>query len=154
VDVATATKQAQAMVFGLVARQAATLSFIDLFWILAMFFLAMVPLLFFIYSGGVAATFGILALLYRHAWRCRAQLELNPVEALEARVDIYRNVAIASIGVLSILLAAILPSIASPRWLGLAGWVYAGIGLTEWRLGEYLSRERNRLQGAPQTLPL
>ena len=41
--------------------------------------LRQVPLLFFIYSGGVAATFGILALLYRHAWRCRAQLELNPV---------------------------------------------------------------------------
>ena len=31
----------------MVARQAATLSFIDLFWILGMFFLAMVPLLFF-----------------------------------------------------------------------------------------------------------
>ena len=31
----------------MVARQAAALSFIDLFWLLALFFLAMVPLLFF-----------------------------------------------------------------------------------------------------------
>jgi hypothetical protein len=34
-------------VAGSIARQAATLSFIDLFWLLAMFFLSVVPLLFF-----------------------------------------------------------------------------------------------------------
>ena len=46
-DAVTATQRAYAAAAGLVARQAATLSFIDLFWILAIFFLAMVPLLFF-----------------------------------------------------------------------------------------------------------
>jgi DHA2 family multidrug resistance protein len=46
-DAATATERAYAAAAGMVARQAAMLSFIDLFWILAMFFLAMIPLLFF-----------------------------------------------------------------------------------------------------------
>ena len=46
-DAATAAQRAYAAAAGMVARQAATLSFIDLFWILAMFFLAMIPLLFF-----------------------------------------------------------------------------------------------------------
>ena len=45
-DAVTAAQRAYAAAAGLVARQAATLSFIDLFWILAMFFLA-IPLLFF-----------------------------------------------------------------------------------------------------------
>ena len=46
-DAVTAAQRAYAAAAGMVARQAATLSFIDLFWILAMFFLAMIPLLFF-----------------------------------------------------------------------------------------------------------
>ncbi len=46
-DAVTATQRAYAAISGLVAREAATLSFIDLFWLLAIFFLAMVPLLFF-----------------------------------------------------------------------------------------------------------
>jgi uncharacterized membrane protein len=113
-----------------------------------------VPALFFVYGGGIVATFGILATLYRHAFVHRVELELDPVEVLETRVDVYRNVAIAALGLLSILLAAILPSIASPRWLGLAGWVYGGIGITEWQLGAYLARQRKKVEGAPQTLPL
>jgi hypothetical protein len=46
-DIVTATQRAYAVAAGMVAREAATLSFIDLFWILAVLFLAMVPLLFF-----------------------------------------------------------------------------------------------------------
>ena len=46
-DMVTATQRTYAVAAGMVAREAATLSFIDLFWILAVLFLAMVPLLFF-----------------------------------------------------------------------------------------------------------
>jgi MFS transporter, DHA2 family, multidrug resistance protein len=45
-DVATATKQAQAMVFGLVARQATMLAFVGVFRLLAIIFILMLPLLF------------------------------------------------------------------------------------------------------------
>jgi len=44
-DVATATKQAQAMVFGLVARQATMLAFVGVFRLLAIIFILMLPLL-------------------------------------------------------------------------------------------------------------
>jgi len=46
-DAVTAAQRAYAAAAGMVTRQATTLSSIDLFWILAMFFLAMIPLLFF-----------------------------------------------------------------------------------------------------------
>ena len=46
-DAVTATQRAYAVAAGLVAREAATLSFIDLFWMLALLFVAMVPLLLF-----------------------------------------------------------------------------------------------------------
>jgi DHA2 family multidrug resistance protein len=44
-DVATATKQAQAMVLGLVARQATMLAFVGVFRLLAIIFILMLPLL-------------------------------------------------------------------------------------------------------------
>jgi DHA2 family multidrug resistance protein len=47
VDFATATQRAYAVAAGMVAREAATLSFIDLYWMLGMLFLVMVPLLLF-----------------------------------------------------------------------------------------------------------
>ena len=44
-DLATATQQAYAAVFGIVQRQAAMLSFLEAFRLLAVLFLAMLPLL-------------------------------------------------------------------------------------------------------------
>ena len=46
-DAATAAQRAYAAAAGMIARQAAALSFIDLFWLLALFFMASVPLLYF-----------------------------------------------------------------------------------------------------------
>jgi DHA2 family multidrug resistance protein len=45
-DLATATEQARAAVFGLVQRQAAMLSFTDVFRLMALLFVALLPLLF------------------------------------------------------------------------------------------------------------
>ena len=39
-------KQAEGLLYGIVNRQAMMLSFIDAFWMLAMFFLVMIPLMF------------------------------------------------------------------------------------------------------------
>lgn len=117
--------------------------------------IAQVPTLFFVYGAGVAATFGVLAALYRHAYNQRAALGLAPLEILEARVDVYRNVALAGVGLLSIALAAVLGAVA-PRMIGIAGFVYATIGISEWRLGAYAARERNKLEraaAAPPPLP-
>jgi uncharacterized membrane protein len=103
-----------------------------------------VPVLFEIYGAGVVATFGILAAMYRHAYARRAALELTPVEVLDTRVQIYRNLGIVAIGLTSILVAVITARVA-PRQVGYAGLIYFAIGIVEWILGAYNGRMRKRL---------
>lgn len=102
------------------------------------------PALFGIYGLGVAAVFGILALLYGHAYRRREDLDLTPVEVVDTRVDIYRNVAVACIALASAATAAIL-SRAAPHQVGLAGYMYVLIGFAEWWLGDYHGKLRKRV---------
>jgi uncharacterized membrane protein len=111
-----------------------------------------VPILFGIYGAGVLAAFGILAALYAHAYACRAELDLTPAEVLDTRVEIYRNVALAAIGLLSIVVAAI-AAVTAPRLVGVAGYVYFAIGLSEWALGEYHGRMRKKLANTTDTSP-
>lgn len=75
-----------------------------------------------------------------HAYTRRDVLELTPAEILEVRVDVYRNVTIAIWGAASILVAIVTGWLA-PRLVGLAGYLYTGIGLSEWSLGEYRRRQ-------------
>ena len=109
--------------------------------------LQQVPVLFAIYGVGVICVFSILALLYHHAYRLRDALGLTREETLEAKVNVYRNIGVASWGVLSIIVAAI-AAVSAPQFVGLAGYVYTGIGLSEWALGTYEGRERRRLSRA------
>ena len=46
--------------------------------------------------------------MHRHAYAKRAELGLTPEEALETRVRVYSNFGVASIGVVSILIAVFL----------------------------------------------
>ena len=103
-----------------------------------------VPVLFEIYGAGVVATFGILTAMYAHAYTCRAALALTAVEVLDTRVQIYRNVGFAAIGIVSMLVAAIAAKIA-PRQVGIAGFVYFAIGIVEWVLGDYQGRMLRKL---------
>jgi len=109
--------------------------------------LADVPTLFVIYGAGVTAVFSILAILYRHAYRLRDRLGLLAEEALDARIQIFSNAAVAGWGVLSIVLAELLGHIA-PHAVGLAGFVYGGIGLSEWFLGSYRGRMKRQISTA------
>jgi uncharacterized membrane protein len=103
-----------------------------------------VPTLFAIYGAGVICVFSILALLYLHAYRLRDRLGLTAIEALDARLQVYSNLSIAGWGVVSITLAFTMAAV-NQRFLGLAGMIYSGIGITEWRLGEYRNRAVKRL---------
>jgi uncharacterized membrane protein len=103
-----------------------------------------VPTLFVIYGAGVTAVFSILALLYRHAYMLRDSLGLSAEETLDARVQVYSNAAVAGWGVLSIALAVLLGRLA-PRAVGIAGFVYVGIGFSEWAIGSYGGRARRLL---------
>src|SRR5262249_14292417 len=105
------------------------------------------PALLAIYGIGLIPVFSILAILYFHAYRLRKMLDLSSAEALDARVRVYSNLAIALWGVASIAVAFALGA-ARPRLAGLAGFVYSGIGLSEWALGVYRDRLFRRLAEA------
>jgi uncharacterized membrane protein len=106
-----------------------------------------IPVLFEIYGAGVVATFSILTAMYRHAYARRAALELTPVEVLDTRVQIYRNLGIVAIGLTSILIAVFTARFA-PGQVGYAGLIYFAIGIVEWILGEYNGRMKKRLSTA------
>ena len=107
--------------------------------------------LFVIYGVGVAASFAILAALYGYAYRRRRDLALSPIEVADTRVEIYRNLAIGAIAVVSVALALVAAAYA-PRAAGLAGYVYFFIGVSEWSLGAYSGRLRRRLAASPESL--
>ena len=73
-----------------------------------------------IYGLGGAAVFLIFAFLHQHAWRCRDELELNELERHDTRASIRENLLMASVPILSLLLALVLPATLT----GLAGWTY------------------------------
>ena len=106
-----------------------------------------VPTLFVIYGAGVVAVFGILALMHARALHEREALGLAAIEIAMTRFNIYSNVGVASIGILSIVTALIVGRMA-PNLIGVAGYVYSAIGLVEWRVGELRGRARRRLSTA------
>ena len=105
---------------------------------------AQVPALFGVYGAGVIAVFSILGLMHRHAYAKRAELGLTPEEALDTRVRVYSNFGVASVGLLSIVVAAAC-ALFAPNVVGVAGYVYGLIGVVEWRVGAYHGRQRRKL---------
>ena len=76
--------------------------------------------LFTIWSLGWAAVFAVFTLLYLHAWRIRAQLELTPLEAMRTRASLLDQLAMVVIALLSTAAARTMPD----RYLGIAGYIY------------------------------
>jgi uncharacterized membrane protein len=111
-----------------------------------------VPRLFEIYGMGVAAIFGILAALYSHAYARRHDLQLTALEIVDTRIEIYRNLGLAAIGLLSVAVAAI-TAVVAPRMVGIAGYLYFAIGFSEWGIGEYGSRLKKRVVSTTDTSP-
>src|SRR5262249_28115703 len=100
------------------------------------------PLMMQIYGLGVLAVFSLFALLYLHAWRKRDELGLTPAEALETQLSVMDNAGIASIAVLSLLIARF----GGPVWAtAVAGPIYFLIGPFKFALGAYSSRAHRRL---------
>jgi uncharacterized membrane protein len=102
------------------------------------------PVLFEIYGVGVAATFGVLAAMYAHAYRRRTALELTPLDIVDVRAYIWSNIGLAAIGLVSVAVAAIAGRFA-PNLVGISGYVYFLIGLMEWWVGSYRGRLRAEL---------
>jgi hypothetical protein len=58
-----------------------------------------------IYSAGYAAVFAIFSLMYWHAWRRRAGLELTELERVETRYSAIENLMHVGVGLLAVVLA-------------------------------------------------
>jgi uncharacterized membrane protein len=104
--------------------------------------LAQVPTVFVFYGIGLIALEATFALLYRHAWRRRDALQLDPFERLQARASIEGALLSAAIAVLSILIAATGGRI-SVAW---AGWVYFLNGPVRGLHGWHVGRQQRRLE--------
>jgi len=94
--------------------------------------------LFVVYGAGFVAMCGAIILLNLHSWRLRDELELNTVERFDTRAEIVAWTLVASAGVLSILLALLLP----PNLAGLAGWSYSLLAIVMPIHGRRVRRRR------------
>lgn len=98
--------------------------------------------LFTIWSLGYAAVFSVFSLLYLHAWRLRAQLELTPVEEARTRVSLLDQISMVVIGLVSTLLARTLPD----AYVGVAGYIYFSVPIYMMILHSITARRERQLQ--------
>ena len=103
-----------------------------------------VPMLMTIYGLGFAAVFGILATLYWNAYRQGGELELDPYETLLTQHSLFENVGVGCIGLISALLAHLLPVGIS----GLAGFAYFLIPVYATACGMHFGRRAKELDRA------
>lgn len=96
-----------------------------------------------VYSLGFGAIYVVLALMYRHAWKLRDELELDALERGVTRQYIESSMIMIAFALVSTTLALVLPG----RLVQFAGWIFFGIGpamgVHAWRWG--VRRERMRI---------
>lgn len=105
---------------------------------------AQAPLLMQIYGLGYVAIFVVFALLYRHAYRLRATLQLSPLEIFDTREAIQRAIINLSVGLIS--LAISLLHLGGARSGPLSGWTYGLLGPFAAIHGAVMGRRRRRLE--------
>ena len=77
-----------------------------------------------IYGIGVCAIWGILGLLYKHAYNHRVLLNLNQTELHTTKETLLAYTIMSFFGFISIIIASIGPA----HWVPISGWIYCGIG--------------------------
>ena len=99
-----------------------------------------------IYGLGYMAVFAIFAALYWHAYRRRAEMELNEIEAHDTRVEITSNLLYVAVGLVSVAIAALhLGGTASAAY---SGFTYALLGPVHAVHGRIAGRRRKRIEKA------
>ncbi|CAA9268484.1 MAG: hypothetical protein AVDCRST_MAG42-3119 [uncultured Chthoniobacterales bacterium] len=93
-----------------------------------------------IYSLAVFVLFLIFALLYWHALRHRAELELDNLEVFDARSGVRRHLLTAAVALVSSLIALIIP-----RQAAFAGMIYFVLGPLHATYGFIRGKARDRL---------
>lgn len=95
-----------------------------------------------IFGVGYIAVFGVFALLYWHAYRKRAQLDLNELEVFDTRTDIRESLLNVGIAVVSVLLAVV----GGGRFAGLSGMTYMLTPVVMTAHGTINGRRRKKLE--------
>lgn len=106
------------------------------------------PRLMLIYSGGYFVIFALFAVMYYRAYHFREALQLNRDETFVTKLSVQNCVIQAVIGLLSILIAWLIP----PSYAPLSGFVYfligPSIGLNVW-----LQIRKHRREAPPGVSP-
>ena len=95
-----------------------------------------------IFGAGYVAVFGVFALLYWHAYRKRAELDLNELEVFDTRVDVQESGLNVAIGALSMAVAAL----GGANFGGIAGFIYMLCPVVLPIHGILMGRQRRRLE--------
>jgi uncharacterized membrane protein len=95
-----------------------------------------------IYAVGFMAVFVVFALLYHHAYRCRAVLELTELETFDARSAIGHHLVSAGVGLISLLIASVGPLALTP----IAPTMFMLMGPFHWIWGTRSRKRRDVLQ--------
>ena len=95
-----------------------------------------------IFGAGYIAVFGVFVLLYWHAYRRRAMLELNELETFDTRADIQESALNVGIGTVSIAIAAI----GGGRLAGVAGMTYMLCPVVLTAHGMLMGRRRRTIE--------
>ena len=77
-----------------------------------------------LYSGAIFMIFGCLLLLYQHAWRQRATLDLSPQDETVLRFGWRSQLISTSLAAASIALVFVVPD----RWMAIPGVIYGLMG--------------------------
>jgi hypothetical protein len=95
-----------------------------------------------IYGIGFVSIFAIVSLMYRHAWRRRAQLGLDAERAFEARMWMRHYGIYVGVGLLSIALT----QLGIGLGIGMPGWIYGMLGPLCWWHAVRSEKTRKRLE--------
>lgn len=94
-----------------------------------------------IYGLGFAAVFFLLFLMYRHAWNLRRELELNAMEVHLTKYEMMNQFAMMCFGLVSAIVATLAPT----GMVGVAGYLYGGIGIYHFIAGWFMSKRADRI---------
>ena len=101
------------------------------------------PALMTLYSVSIIAVFGIIGLMYLHAYRQREMLQLDEVEVLLTRSSLFAHAIWIAIALLAIAISLV----GGPRWVPVAGFSYALLGPLQafngMRFGKRVERVRS-----------
>jgi hypothetical protein len=106
---------------------------------------AQIGKLFAVYGAGFAGVYIVLGLLYVRAYASRESLQLNAFQRFETRMSMVDHFAVASIGVLSVVLTLVTD--ASRGW---PGWAYFLIPFVHTTTGFIRGRRARKLSALPR----